>query len=259
MNRLRPKGRCLGLLVALAVGLLSRVSLARETIGSLWERGLILHEAWTEARLSMDAVSLEKRWKELLGNLRRSLKKDVQMDVTSEGREWLVEFRLPYSPAAAAFVGPAGAWVARPGAPTGGTTTDILSFYPGRRHFDCDGRPLNPNAIGRPIEGRKGKMCAADKAVTRTKVQDLASDSGAHLLATKGLAGCYDVLKDNSYVLWPTQVLVELPGEPYVMQKDEKGGLWLRYLDNRRLFIMDRKQPTILQIQPSSPGPSGPR
>ena len=31
--------------------------------------------------------------KELLGNLRRSLKMDVQMDVPSDGGEWLVEFR----------------------------------------------------------------------------------------------------------------------------------------------------------------------
>jgi hypothetical protein len=252
MNCLRGQRRYLGLVAAGSFFLLARPAQAKETIGALWERGLVLHEAWTEARLSMDASHLEAQWNELVGSLRRTLKKGVQMDISGDATHWRIELGLTDSPAAAVFVDPSGARVSTHGAPTATQAKTLLAFYPGRRHFDCDGQPLNPKAVGVPVQGR---ACALDRAALQTNPTDLTSDMGARVRPTEGVRGCYDVMSESGGVLVPTQMLVELPDRPYVMRRLNQENLWLRYLDNRKLFVMDRKLPRLYLVEPREPAP----
>lgn len=209
------------------------------TVGTLDERGLMFHEAWAEARLSMDHTRLEQEWLRLVDYLKASLHGKARVRVTGNAEDWVVELK-PLN-------GPMMVRVDRSGArvmAAGGTGTvearTLLLVYPWRRHYDCEGRALNPSRPGVPV---RGKPCTAPAGMTWRVVAEPASENdGAVVQPVPGLPGCYRVVSESGGVLTPGQILVE-DGKRYALEKMSDDKLRVRYRENRRLFVMSEKQP----------------
>lgn len=208
-------------------------------VGALDERGLMFHEAWAEARLSMDHARLEHEWSRLVNYLKSSMRGKARVNVIGGAEDWVIELK-PLSGPMMVRVDPSGGRVMAPDRSGTMEPRTLLPVYPWRRHYDCEGRALNPSRPGLAI---RGKPCTVPAGMEWRMVAAPASEDGAIVQAVQGLPNCFRVVSESGGVLRSGQVLMEQKGKRYAMEQMPDDKLRLRYRENTHLFAMFEKQP----------------
>jgi hypothetical protein len=227
-----------------AISLLLATCAAAESTGQLHERALQFHEACFEARISLDPASYEREWANLVRYLRSSSKGKAGVTVSGNSSDWSLQL-MPLNGPVWVSATPRGVWLQTKNRQESTPIKDLLSVYPLRRHYTCDGRALTPATPGIPSHP---VPCAPPPRSQATLIKiEAASEKGAILFALPRIECCYQVVSAEE-VLEPGQILVNPSGRGYQLHPlpDQK---WrLLYGENTSLFVMDRKEPKLYLI-----------
>ena len=207
------------------------------SVGALDERALQFHEAWLEAKLSMDAPQLDREWKRLVQSLTAALQGKARVSVNGNSIDWRIELKPPVGQMMVRLDTTGSRVTAQ--RDTGPVEPRTLeSVYPWRRHYDCDGRPLNPAKPGVPVPG---KPCAPPpKSEWQTIREAISNEDGVVVQPLKGMPCCFLVVSETKGILIPGQILVEQAGQRYKMRRLNDVKVELQYRDNRWLFVRKR-------------------
>ena len=214
-----------------------------ESPGQLQERALQFHEACFEARISLDGAGYEREWQALVRYLKNSLNGKAGVTVTGNSSDWTIQLR-PSSGPVWVSASPAGALLLTNAGGEATPVKTLVSIYPLRRHYLCDGKALAPYTPGIPAAPRP---CEPPPSSQASVVKAGASDEGAVLLPVARMECCYQVVSSEG-VLEPGQILVKHGGKAYRLHSLPDRKSRLLYRENTSLFVMHGKQPKLYRI-----------